>query len=167
MKWVLLFVTLPAALVCWILSLVSLMLNITKAPRWEPFLVLSLELNDHVAKHWAYSITLPRVIVYCPGARDASTAPTSLVEQHEHIHIRQIEDSMFVSFLLGLCVLWCTANLLVSGVIWLSGAVWLLLYYVTAAMRHGTKKAYLYAEHEAAAYSQTDLAYYKKLKALL
>lgn len=157
MKWVLFAVTVPAALVCWLVGYFSLMLFVTKTPRWENFLVLSLEIRPWAAKYWKYSTTAPRLIVYRPGTRDFSTGTNTIVERHEHVHIRQIEDSMFISFLLGLGVLLVTQNLLLSTVIWLSGSTWLLFYYVTAAMRYGIKNAYFYAEHEASAYAQTDL----------
>lgn len=141
--------------------------------KWEETLVLTAEFRDWVIKPrklpwapkdasgartliplWKFSTTLGRGIAYQPGRR---------AKQHEHVHVRQIEDAMLWSFLMGLlALLWVGPVTGDWGVafglfltIWFLGGLSQLANMVTALMRRGD--GYRDAEHELSAYAQTDV----------
>jgi len=123
--------------------------------RWGPWLAARLP----------YSLTLGRAIGYTPAQYDKTVAIDGEVECHEFVHIRQCEDDMVRSLLLGLIVtifgaVWAGGFgpwLLGLG-IYFSGGMWTAIGFLTAGMRWGWswETMYLYSESELSAYAQTE-----------
>ena len=122
--------------------------------RWEGTLVLTATWRPWVLKIWKYSTTLGRGIIYQPGRRAEPSAPWTQIQDHEHVHVRQIEDLMMLSFIIGLVVALCTGHWLLGLGLWWSGGLWQLPDFVTAALRRGNP--YRSSEHECSAYAQAD-----------
>ena len=170
MKWVLFAFTLPWTLLTWLLGALSLILFVAKKPRFEGAAILTLEFREWFARGrdgkglWRYSTTLGRTIWWQPGSRDAKVELDERIERHERIHVRQIEDLMMLSFMVGAGAaipMWVAGN--TAGgfalwfCIWFSGGLWQLPNFLTAMMRFGPKNGYRDSEHERSAYSRTDL----------
>ena len=120
--------------------------------RWEPGLVLTAEWRPWAARIWRYSTTLGRGIIYQSRHREAGKWTS--IQAHEHVHIRQIEDAMALSLVLGLIVGGVTGNWWLGAVLWWSGGMHQLPNFLTAMLRGGN--AYRDSEHERSAYAQTD-----------
>jgi hypothetical protein len=115
---------------------------------------------------WRWSTTIGRGIIYQPGARRARPEePLTATEDHELVHVRQVEDRMMLSFVVGLAVLlavglagggWPLATVL-GGVLWASGGSWQAPNFLSAGIRHGfnLEGVYRQAEHERSARAQT------------
>lgn len=112
--------------------------------------VLTAVWKPWAAARWPYSTTLGRGIIYSPGERNE---PWTRTQQHEHVHVRQVEDQMMLSFVIGLVVL-TQGSPLLGVVLWLSGGAWQLPNFLTAVLRGGN--VYRDTEHERSAYAQTD-----------
>ena len=160
MGWVLFCFTLPwSVTVGWGWVGIALALGIAVEPRFEEHGILTARWTLQVAKIWRYSTTLGRGIIYQPGARRVlSTDPMTRTEQHERIHVEQVEDLMLLGLLLGLVVWGWTGNWFLGLMLWWSAGAWQLPNFVTAAMRFGWKNAYRFSEHERSAYSQSAVA---------
>jgi hypothetical protein len=173
MKWILYGVTLPYTIVIgygWVLLMGAI--YAAHKLRWERTGVLTAQWRPWAAARWRYSTTLGRGIIYWPGARAEIGEKVTRIQEHEHVHVRQVEDLMLLSFLVGLVVGLVTGNWWLGFALWASGGVWQLPNFVTASLRHGVKNAYRVSEHERSAYAQTDArgtgswlsAHLKKLK---
>lgn len=166
MRAILVYATLPAALPCWALGMLTVLCGIARDPRWDENYVLSVVFRPWVQTFWKYSTALPRMVFY--QDRDETAAADTRVERHEHIHVFQMENNMMVSMLIGKAFMF-NGDLLLGGAIWVSGALWILMGYLTAGMRYGFKSKivggrevggwYRDAEHERSAYAQTDLPF--------
>lgn len=99
------------------------------------------------ARWWKYSTTVCRGIIMHPG-----TAHPDTLWDHETVHVRQAEDLCAIGLALGTV----SGELLPMLVIWMLSPFGLILNYVMAGLRHGKLAVYREAEHEAAAYAQTD-----------
>lgn len=121
--------------------------------RWEPTGVLTAVWRDWAARRWRYSTTLGRGIIYQENDRAAAGEPWTSIQQHEHVHVRQVEDAMLLSLVLGAVVYGVTANLWLGLSLWWSGGGWQLPNFATAWLRGGDP--YRDSEHERAAYAET------------
>lgn len=116
---------------------------------------------------WRYSTTIGRGIIFQPNQRrplkSQALTPT---ERHEMVHVRQHEDCMVLSFVVGLSVAisigvvldqWPFGALL-GGALWTSGGLWQLPNFVASVLRYGPNAEGFYwsTEHERAARSQTE-----------
>ena len=159
MSWILYCVTLPYTLLVgygWVLLMVCI--GAAKAPKFDVgYGILTAEWRSWAAKTWKFSTTLGRGIIYSPGARDDMFGPSNRTECHEIVHVRQVEDLMCLSLLVGIIVWVITSNWLLGLLIWFSGGLWMGLGYVTAALRYGIKNMYRDSEYELSAYAQTDI----------
>lgn len=169
MKWVLFAFTIPWTIVTWVLGGLSMVLFLAHKPRLEGHAILTLEFREWFAKgkdrkgFWRYSTTLGRVIWFQPHHRDRAEEMDERLEKHERVHVRQVEDLMLLSFLVGLAVAvgqWSLGGRAGPGfawwlAIWTSGGIWQLPNFITAMLRFGPKNAYRDAEHERSAYAQT------------
>lgn len=99
------------------------------------------------AKHWDYSTTICRGIIVHPG-----TAHPDTVWDHEKVHVRQAEDLCLLGLVLGAL----SADVTMGLIIWLVSPFGLGLNYVMAGLRKGKLADYRSAEHEEAAYAQTE-----------
>jgi hypothetical protein len=136
----------------------SALLGLSHELAWEPGFVLTAQWRPWVGRVWRYSTTVGRGIVYHPDHRDPDPIKLDTrLEQHERVHVRQVEDRMALAFFVGLAIglthgLWWTAL-----IIWWSGGAWQLPNFITAGLRFGWKHAYEDSEHERSAYAQTDM----------
>lgn len=161
-SWVLFVFTLPAAVLSWLLGLASIIFGLAYQPRFEQGAVLTLQWRKRVDDLWPYSTTLCRTVWYGAARRTAHPLDEP-VERHETVHIRQWEDCMVLSFLVGLGTavgLWALGGPVSQSVglwltLWVSGALWMVPNFLTAVMRFGFKGIYRDSEHERSAYAQT------------
>lgn len=153
---VLFTLSLPAVVFSWCLVGLLILLGAARKPRWEACLVLGAEWRPWAAGRWGYSTTFGRAIVYMPDARDDNDLIDRRVEQHEHVHVRQVEDESLKAYILSVCVYCATGQGTLACVIWLSAGLWLFVHNLAAALRYGVSNAYRHAEHERSAYAQTD-----------
>lgn len=164
MKWVLFALMLPWTLtVGWPWVLLMTAIRAAGSLKFEGDGVLTAIWKQWAAKRWKYSTTLGSGIIYQEGSRH-SVDETS-IQFHEHIHVRQVQDQMAMSFILGfvICVILIvtTSRLpLATGVgmgIWWSGGLWQAANFLTSGIRNGwsLEGVYLRSEHEKAAYAQT------------
>ena len=100
-----------------------------------------------VEKHWHYSTTLGHGTIYQSKAGDR-------IHQHEPIHIRQIDDMLILSFIIGILCGAAAGSFWWFLGIWCSGIAWQLPNFLTAWLRGGDP--YRDSEHERSAYAQTD-----------
>lgn len=182
MRYVLFAITAPwSVIVGWGWILLLFCIGAVKDLRWEPTLVLTSVFRDWVVKPrnlpwapkdkdgvrvqiplWRYSTTLGRGIAYQPHSRAPVGAAWTRTQNHEHVHVRQIEDAMLWSFLMGLLsLLWVGPVTGDWGVafglfllIWFLGGLSQSANWLTAKMRG--KEFYLDSEHELSAYAQTE-----------
>ena len=156
MRWVLFAFTAPWSLTVgygWVLLMK--LIGAAEKLRWEKTLVLTAQWRPWAAKRWKYSTTLGRGIVYHGEWRSLPGLVYSRIQSHEHVHVRQIEDLMMLSFLVGLAVALYTGQWGLGAALWWSGGLWQVPDFITALLRGGN--AYRDSEHERAAYGQTDL----------
>jgi hypothetical protein len=154
-RWIIFAFTLPWTLTIGYGWILLMRLGAAHKLRWEKTAVLTAEWKPWVVKRWHYSTTLGRGIIYQPGLRaDPGTAYTR-IQEHEHVHVRQIEDLMLLSFVLGLVLGLFTHDWLLGLIVWTSGGMWQLPGFVTAVLRGGN--IYRDSEHELSAYAQSDL----------
>lgn len=174
MRYVLFAITAPWSIcVGWLVLLFLYAIGAVKDLRWEGTLVLTAVWSDWVVRPrslpwgpmlngerqktalWQYSTTLSRAVAYQPGWRQT---PWSRVQFHEHVHVRQVEDAMSWSFLMGVLVLVFSSNWITGA--WLGTLIWFLggasqsVNWLTAWARGGDP--YRDSEHELSAYAQTD-----------
>lgn len=156
MRWILFVFTLPWALtISWPWIMLLRAIGAVDELEWEPTGVLTAELRPWTTKLWRYSTTLGRGIIYQPGRRAPKGQPWTSIQAHEHVHVRQIEDLMLLSFIVGLVVAVSTGHWGIGLALWWSGGMWQLPDFITAMLRGGN--AYRDSEHERSAYAQTDL----------
>ncbi len=161
-RWVLFAFTLSWTLVTWLLGVLSIACYIAHKPRFEGAGVLTLELREWFATGedgkgpWKYSTTLGRTIWWQPGKRDPGEELDERIERHERIHVRQVEDLMVLSFIVGLICGIATGDWLLAFLTWMSGGLWQLPNFLTAMLRYGFRSVYRDSEHERSAYAQTD-----------
>lgn len=172
MKWVLFAFTAPWSVITWAVGGLSMVVWLAHKPKFEGAGILTLEWREWFASGedrkgwWKYSTTLGRVIWFQPGARDAGNSEAEQLderlERHERVHIRQVEDRMLLSFIVGLIVgigFWAHGHVGAGFAWWLlmwaSGGLWQLPNFLTAMMRFGWKGVYRDTEHERSAYAQT------------
>lgn len=178
MAWVRFAFTLPWSLVGWgwaVLCSLLFFADVRKL-RFEDAGLLTTEWRPWFSKVWRYSTTIGRAKIFSPGARDVARKLDERLEKHERVHIWQVEDLMFLSFIIGLVVGVRTGDWPFAFFVWVSGGVWQVTNFVTALLRfsHNMKKpkgsrkfrkvvSYLYeiayrdSEHERSAYAQTDV----------
>ena len=133
--------------------------------RWDGTFLLTAVWKDWVtasrkwpwSKHpvplWRFSTVLGRGIIYQPGRRAPVGKTPTVTQLHEEVHVRQIEDLMLLSFIIGLIVGAWTGHWFLGLLLWWSGGLWQFPNFITAAMRGGDP--YRDSEHEKSAYSQT------------
>lgn len=166
-QWVLWAFTFPWAITTYLLGLLSLVFFLTRRPRFEGAGILSLTWRDWIAKRNRYSTTFGRTLFWNPRHREpAETMIEELderIERHERVHIRQVEDKMMLSFIVGLVVAighWAHGNAGAGSAwwlgIWWSGGMWQLPNFLTAMLRYGWIGVYRDSEHERSASGQTD-----------
>lgn len=187
--WVLFAFAVQHALVSWLLGLLALATYVAHKPRFEGAGILSLRVRPWVARFTGrYSTTILRTIFWHPAREIPEVLADELDtthEQHERVHVRQLEDAAVQGFFLGLAVaaaLWAFgwyAEPWQPALAW--ELVWLLLPIATstnaftAVLRWGPAKktkpdgtprsfwarlvdvAYLDSEHERSARAQTVL----------
>lgn len=188
-SWLLFAFCAPHAVLSWLLGLLALACFVAHRPRFEGAAVFSLRLRDWISRRTGrYSTTVLRTIFWHPGREipavlaDETDTPH---EQHERVHVVQIEDAALQGFALGLglaTALWTFgwyAEAWQPAGAW--ALVWLLAPVVTATnaasavLRYGLARrvrpdgtprswwarladvAYLDSEHERSARAQTAL----------
>jgi hypothetical protein len=164
MPWILFVFTLP-----WTLTVgygwVGLMLLIGAAerPRWEEYGLLTAQWCEWVSRPrgasgrplWRWSTCIGRGIIYqAPRRRVHQSQPLRSTERHERVHVRQVEDLMLLSFIVGTVVALSTSNFLLGAALWWSGGLWQLPNFLTAIVRYGLKWGYRLSEHEKQAYAE-------------
>lgn len=156
MRYILFILTLPWTLTFgWGWVLLMRLIGACEELEWEPTLVLTAEWKPWAFKIWRYTTTVGHGIIYQPGWRSVGpVASWSEVQNHEHVHVRQSEDLMLISFVVGAVVAAVTHNWILGIALWWSGGFWQLPAYLTGWMRGG--RIYRDAEHERAAYAQAD-----------
>lgn len=158
MGWVLFAVTLPWAItVGWGWVTLMAIVGAAEEVRLEEHGVLTATWRPWAASLWRFSTTIGRGIVFQAACRRKFTFENmGRIELHERVHVRQVEDLMLLSLIVGVVVFASTGNWLLGLALWWSGGAWQLPNFLTAAMRHGIGQAYRRSEHELSAYSQTD-----------
>lgn len=187
-SWILFAFCAPHAVLSWLLGLLALACWIAHRPRFEGAAIFSLRLRDWIGTRYRYSTTILRTIFWHPGREipavlaDETDTPH---EQHERVHVVQIEDAAVQGFFLGFglaAVLWAFgwyAETWQPAVAW--ALVWLLAPIATstnaasAVLRYGLAAGvrpdgtprswwarladvgYLDSEHERSARAQTAL----------
>lgn len=168
-KWVLFAFSAPLAILSWFLGALSMACLLAHKPRFEGAGILTLKWREWFATgadgkgKWKYSTTLGRTIWFQPDVRGTSASLDERLERHERVHVRQFEDSMVLSFIIGFVVaigMWANVDAAAGFIwwlsIWTSGALWLVPNFLTAGLRYGWKHVYRDSEHERSAYAQTD-----------
>jgi hypothetical protein len=167
MRWLLFVVTLPWTLtVGWGWVLLMTAIRAAGSLRLESGWVLTATWKPWAQRRWKYSTTLGTGIVYQPEARAGKGDDWTPIQEHEHVHVRQVEDMMLLSLLVGISVLlavglgtgsWAFAAVL-GAALWWSGGLWQAPNFLTAGLRNGWDLPGVYrgSEHELSAYSQTN-----------
>jgi hypothetical protein len=171
-SWILFAFTLPWSLVAWGLGALTMLLGLTRPQslKWVGAGILTLEWRPWFAKRFKYSTTIGRIILFQPGARRGPAELDDQLERHERVHVRQVEDLMVLSALVGASVWLCTGDALLGLALWASGGLWQAPGWFTAVMRYGFGSpradgklikrifdvAYRDSEHERSAYAQSD-----------
>lgn len=176
LDWVLFLFTLPWSLFTWGICLLLCLVGLADRRKLR-FMgsVLTTEWSPKFAKVYPFTLTLGRSIFFYPNRQDNSTTIS-----HEMVHVRQVEDLMLLSFILGFLVGLCTWNWALGFGLWCSGGLWQLPNFISSILRHSEKAlwpkegslkerfsqyfsslflsvAYKESEHERAAYAQTDV----------
>lgn len=175
LAWVRFAFTMPWTLISWFLCILLCLLQFAELTklRFRDTGVLSTSWKPWIAKLYPYTLTLGRVRIYKPGHE-------GIVDDHESVHVAQVEDLMLLSFFIGLIVILCTGDSLLGFILWTSGGTWQLPNFLTAMLRYGHRVkwttegsfgtrlklflgalflevAYRDSEHERSAYAQTDI----------
>lgn len=145
-NWVLFAVSIPMVVVGWLWVVFSCAFFFARSMKFGPYGVLTAQWRDWFVKHWKYSTTIGRAIIYQPTASDAT-------KDHEMVHIRQFEDSAMAGLLIALIVLIVSGNVWLSLGLWLCSQLLLAVNYVTSVLRGG--HIYRDSEHERSASAQT------------
>lgn len=180
-KWILFAFTFQHTAIAYLIGLLSLVVRITKwPPRFEGTGILSLEFRKRVKSR--YSITILRAIFWGTDFRRLELELDESHEQHERVHIRQIEDACMQGFALGAVLAAFLASFGWYAEAWQPFAVWELTWLltplatianpITALMRYGVPGpgdnrpktwigramwiAYEWSEHERSARAQTE-----------
>lgn len=157
MRWVLFFIALPWTLtIGWGWVLLMAVIRAAGSLRFEPTGILTATWKPWAAKRWKYSTTLGTGIVYQEDRRAPKGSDWTSVQNHEHVHVRQVIDQMLLSLVIGAVVTVVTGNWILGIVLWWSGGLWQAPNFLTAGMRNGFNLAGVYrgSEHERAAYAQ-------------
>lgn len=174
MRWILVVLSLPALIISWLFLTILCICQLAYKPTFEPGPIMSAQWRPWFAKWWRYSNGFGRVTIYLHSVISGDSSRAQRVRAHEHVHIRQTEDDMVKAFLVALIAGLLAWNFWVFVGIWCSGILWLPVGYLTSMFRYGWKRGYKHiyrqAEHERAAYAQTNtdsrgrswLAYYEK-----
>lgn len=188
MRYILIPLTLPMFLAGYLYVALFTMLGATRRHRfdtkmwtweavWAPWVVkqrtwlakwpLGRKSQDEegqpTGNFWKYGTTLAYGIIYAPSAvaEGDTTEADTRYERHEDVHVRQGQDEVVLSFIVGLAAaigFWALGHP-AAGFgwwlgLWCSGVLWRLPNMLTAVLRGG--HAYRDAEHERSAYAQTD-----------
>jgi hypothetical protein len=164
-NWLLFGISFPAVAGSWLLAGLSLALFLARRPGLDGAGILTLEWRSWFAKRWPYSTSLGRVIWFQPNARGREDDELdSRSEQHERVHIRQVEDASLAGLIYGVMI---AAGFWAHGHVGAGFAWWAVTWWVfpwlravnfgTAALRYGRRHAYRDSEHERSAYAQTDI----------
>lgn len=155
-NWILFAFTAPwGVIIGWGVILLALALFFAHKPRFAPYGTLTAVWRPWWAKIWKYSTTFGRAIIYHPRVADGTPGIIDhRVEKHEMIHVRQVEDMMLLSFIVGLVVGLVTGNWPLGVALWASGGIWQAPNFLTAMLRGG--HVYRDSEHERSAYAQCD-----------
>ncbi len=143
---------------------------------WGPYGVLTAQWRPWFAKRYRYSTTLGRAIIYHPDVADGTPNKIDTrVEQHEWVHIRQCEDLMVRSCLLGLALWAITGNVYLMVGVWFSGGPLQIINSFTSLLRNWRSRPVEYtgwsgwwrhwvidvmyrgSEHERSAYAGTNI----------
>ncbi len=154
MRYVLAFFHLGGLLFGWLFVLVMFAIGAAKDLRVETVdgepLLLCGTWREWSNRIYGYSLTIGRGIVWRP-----EHVEDRRLRRHESTHVRQSVDRSVLAFLLGAGT--AIAGAPVAGLaLWLSGWLWQIPNFATAAMRFGFRNAYRDSEHERSAYAQTD-----------
>jgi len=123
--------------------------------RLLPDVVVVADISARGARFWKWSTTIGRLILIHPVVYERDGYERILA--HERVHVRQHEDLCFIAWQLSLFFSPLGLGFWWAGLLlWWSAGLWQLLMYLSAAMRYGAENAYGEAEHERAAYAQTD-----------
>lgn len=166
MRWVLFALSLPWTIVLGYPWVLFFAIFAAKDLRFDRYGVLTAVWRDWVVRPrgkdgrpiWRYSTTLGRGIIYQPSARRSRLEdPLTETEDHELVHVRQVEDLLATSFVVGVLVAAVTGNWILGLALWASGGAWQLPHFLTSAARHGGGLEGLYRqnEHERSARAQT------------
>lgn len=139
----------------WVLLMCLVWAAEWESVRFQGTAVLTTRWRKWAANIWGYSTTLGRGIIYHPSHVDDDVKIDTVLERHEHVHIRQIEDLMLLSLVIGIVVTFLTGVWWHGIVVWWSGGMWQLPNFATAALRGWN--AYRDSEHELSAYSRTNI----------
>lgn len=156
-RWVLYVVTLPWTVTVgygWAVLMCLLWAAEWESLKFQGTAVLTTQWRRWAAKRWGYSTTVGRAVIYHPDHGDDDVDIDTRVERHEHVHVRQVEDMMLLSLLVGIVVAALTDVWWHWLVVWWSGGAWQLPGFVTSALRGW--HPYRDSEHERSAYAQTD-----------
>jgi len=143
--------TLPLTLTLgwgWVVLLV--LLGTAHKLKWNSTLVLTAQWRPWVEKFVHSSATFGRGTIYQSIDRG-----NFRVRAHAAVHIRQVEDMMLLSLLVGLVLGFWSDDWRVAFLVWWSGGLWQIPNHITAVLRGGD--AHIDAEHERSAYAQTDI----------
>jgi len=155
MKLILFVIALPLVLLSWLAIGILFCARFVRDLKWDG-IILTAKWRRWVLRFWHYSTTIGTAVVYHPAAFVHGNTEARRVIAHEKVHTRQMADEMFKSFLVGIAVLFVTGDALLAFCLWTSGILWILVHYLAALLRYGPKRMYRGAEHERAAYAQSD-----------
>lgn len=155
--WVLFAFTLPWTLLMWLVGLLAMATWIAYKPRFVGFGVLTLTWRPWFEKRWRFSTTLGRTVFYRSSATTTREPYDGRIERHELVHVRQLEDSMVRSFIVGGFVAMIVNDWRYWLALWIAGGFLFGIAYITGAIRYGLMNGYRDAEIERSAYAQTDI----------
>lgn len=175
LAWVRFVPTISWSMLLWLVGILACAAQLAdfKKLKFQGAGILTTEWRPWFAKHYPYSLTLGRTMIFFPGAQEQSH-----ILEHEAIHVAQVEDLMLLSLLVGVMTAVCTGDALFGFVLWTSGGMWQVPNYFMAMLRYGhllswptegtfgdklkklmrdlfVNTAYANSEHERSAYAQT------------
>jgi hypothetical protein len=155
-NWVLFVITIPyGVIIGWTFTLLFTIFFCAHKLKINNYGILTAQWRPWAAKIWLYTTTFGRSIIFHPDSLNSTSMEHKrAVKNHELVHIRQLEDNMLISFLIGLIISLITFNWIFGLIIWASGGIWQVGNFLTALLRGG--HVYRDAEHERSAYAQTD-----------
>ncbi len=152
MRWVLFAVAAPYAVVVgWLFVIVMGAIGAADQFWLEPYGRLSAQWRPWAEKIWRYSTTIGFGKIFQRRHRDDPR-----LAAHEETHSQQVEDLMMLSAILGIAIGIATMDPWLGLAVYLSGGLWQLPNFVTAAARYGWRHAYRYSRHERESYATTD-----------